>query len=50
MLDSAQEAAGLIKGKTRADLDRDRLLNLALIHLLEISSGFQAPAWKPKDV
>src|SRR5450759_378218 len=36
MLDSAQEASGLIKGKGRADLDRDRLLNLALVRLLEI--------------
>ena len=36
MLDSAQEASGLIKGKSRADLDRDRLLNLALVRLLEI--------------
>ncbi len=36
MLDSAQEAADLIKGKIREDLDRDRLLNLALVRLLEI--------------
>jgi uncharacterized protein with HEPN domain len=36
MLESAQEAVGLIKGKTRTDLDRDRLLNLALVRLLEI--------------
>ena len=36
MLDSTLEASGLIKGKSRADLDRDRLLNLALVRLLEI--------------
>jgi uncharacterized protein with HEPN domain len=36
MLDSALEASGLIKGNSRADLDRDRLLNLALVRLLEI--------------
>jgi uncharacterized protein with HEPN domain len=36
MLDSAQEATGLIKGKSRVDLDRDRLLSLALVRLLEI--------------
>ena len=36
MLDHAQEAVGLVQGKTRADLDTDRLLNLALVRLLEI--------------
>lgn len=36
MLDHAQEAVALIHGKSRKDLDRDRLLNLALVRLLEI--------------
>ena len=36
MLDHAREAVALAQGKTRADLDSDRLLELALIRLLEI--------------
>lgn len=36
MLDHAREAMVLVQGKTRADLDSDRLLNLALVRLLEI--------------
>jgi len=36
MLDHAREATALVQGKTRADLDSDRLLNLALVRLLEI--------------
>jgi uncharacterized protein with HEPN domain len=36
MLDHAREALVLAQGKTRADLDTDRLLNLALVRLLEI--------------
>ncbi len=36
MLDHALEAVTLTKGKTRADLDKDRELNLALVRLLEI--------------
>jgi uncharacterized protein with HEPN domain len=36
MLDHAQETVTLVQGKTRADLDADRLLNLALVRLLEI--------------
>jgi uncharacterized protein with HEPN domain len=36
MLDHAREAMALVQGKTRADLDTDRLLNLALVRLLEI--------------
>ena len=33
---AAREAIDLIQGKERADLDRERLLNLALVRLLEI--------------
>lgn len=36
MLDHAREAVSLVQGKNRADLDHDRLLNLALVRLLEI--------------
>ncbi len=36
MLDTAVEAATLCQGKQRADLDDDRLLELALTRLLEI--------------
>ena len=36
MLDHASEAVGLVKGRTREDLDTDRLLNLSLVRLLEI--------------
>lgn len=36
MLDHAVEAVGLIRGQTRADLDSDRKLNLALVRLVEI--------------
>jgi uncharacterized protein with HEPN domain len=36
MLDHAVEAAEFAEGHTRVDLDKDRLLNLALVRLLEI--------------
>ena len=36
MLDHAREAVSLAQGRTREDLDKDRLLNLALVRLLEI--------------
>jgi uncharacterized protein with HEPN domain len=36
MLDHALEAVSMTEGKTRADLDEDRQLNLALVRLLEI--------------
>ena len=36
MLAHAIEAIDLTRGRSRADLDRDRLLNLALVRLLEI--------------
>mgnify|MGYP001608772223 FL=1 len=36
MLDHAREAVSMVRGKTRADLDTDRQLNLALVRLLEI--------------
>jgi len=36
MLDLAEEAAELVRGKTRADLDRERVLTLALTRLVEV--------------
>jgi uncharacterized protein with HEPN domain len=36
MLDAAREAAQMAQGRTRADLDTDRPLNLSLVRLLEI--------------
>ena len=36
MLTHAREAVSLSQGRSRADLDADRLLNLALVRLLEI--------------
>lgn len=36
MLDYAREAVALARGKARADLDADRLLNLSLVHLVSM--------------
>ncbi|MEW6267197.1 MAG: HepT-like ribonuclease domain-containing protein [Thermodesulfobacteriota bacterium] len=36
LLDSAREAMNLVQTRSRPDLDTDRLLNLALVRLLEI--------------
>jgi uncharacterized protein with HEPN domain len=36
MLDTAKQAVGKIKGKTRADFDADENLRLALTHLIQI--------------
>ena len=36
MLDHSRDALGMVAGKRRADLDRDRKLNLALVRLLEV--------------
>ncbi len=36
MLDHAEEALAMVQGRTRADLDKDRPLNLSLVRLLEI--------------
>ena len=36
MLDHAREAVELTKNRARKDLDTDRLLNLALVRLVEI--------------
>lgn len=36
ILDAAREAVAFTKGRSRADLDTDRKLNLSLVRLLEI--------------
>jgi uncharacterized protein with HEPN domain len=36
MLDHAREACALVRNRTRQELETDRLLNLALVRLLEI--------------
>lgn len=36
MLDFAREAAAFAEGKTREDIKNDRLLNLALVRLIEL--------------
>lgn len=36
MLDHAREAIEMCRGRSRADLDNDRQLNLALVRLLEV--------------
>ena len=36
MLDAAKEAMSFVEGRTRADLDRDRLLELGLVKEIEI--------------
>src|SRR2546423_232140 len=48
MLDHAKEAVSFARGRTRADLDADRLLNLALTRLLEIT--VEAASRVPEDV
>lgn len=47
MLDHAEEAVQLVKNKSRADLDRDRVLGLALVRLLEIIG--EAANYIPKE-
>lgn len=48
MLNHASEAVLLAQGKSRADLDTDRLLNLALVRLLEIVGDAAGPV--PKEL
>lgn len=36
MLDAAREVVGFAAGRTRSDLDSDRMLNLSLVRLIEI--------------
>ncbi len=49
MLDHAREAVSLVKGKMRDDLDSDRLLNLALVRLVEIV-GEAADSLSPREM
>jgi len=48
MLAHAREALALVQGKSRADLDRERVLALALLQLLQIvgeAAGRLSPAY-----
>jgi uncharacterized protein with HEPN domain len=36
MLDCAMEIGSMVQGKTREDLDKERMLNLSLVRLLEV--------------
>ena len=36
MLDHAKEAVQMMRGRTRTDLDENRMLNLAVVRLVEI--------------
>ena len=48
MLDNAREAVDMARGRSRADLDVDRQLNLSLVRLLEIV-GEAAARVPPED-
>jgi len=48
MLDHAREAVNAVAGKTRADLGTERLLDLALMHLITIIG--EAANRVPKDI
>jgi uncharacterized protein with HEPN domain len=48
MRDHAREAIDLSSGRTRADLDSDRVLNLALVRLVEVVG--EAAARVPAEV
>lgn len=48
ILDHAREAVTIAQGKARADLDQDRLLNLALTRLIEIVG--EAASRVPEEV
>lgn len=47
MLDYSREAVSLTQGKSREDLDTNRLLNLALVRLLEVIG--EAASKVPKE-
>ena len=46
MLDHAREAVEMVRGRSRADLDTDRKLNLALVRLVEVP-GSPGSAHRP---
>jgi len=48
MLDYAREAAALVRGRSRGDLDTDRQLNLSAVRLLEVLG--EAASRIPSDV
>ena len=44
MLDAAREALSFVEGKSRADLDRDRMLTLSLIAATRVSPELKGVA------
>ncbi|MBI5710447.1 MAG: hypothetical protein HZC42_09120 [Candidatus Eisenbacteria bacterium] len=44
MLDAAHEAVELVKGKSQRDLERERLLHLSIVRLLEVVG--EAARWE----
>lgn len=49
MLDHAQEAVELCRGRTRQDLGADRLLNLAMVRLIEVVGEAANRVSKPRQ-
>lgn len=47
MLDYAREASDMAQGRVRADLDTDRMFNLALVRLVEVVG--EAASWVESD-
>lgn len=47
MLDYAREARDMAQGRVRADLDADRMFNLALVRLVEVVG--EAASWVEAD-
>ena len=47
MLDYAREAEDMAQGRVRADLDTDRMFNLALVRLVEVVG--EAASWIESD-
>jgi uncharacterized protein with HEPN domain len=47
MLDHAREAVEMVRNRSRTDLDTDRMLNLALVRLMEVVG--EAAAWVPEE-
>jgi uncharacterized protein with HEPN domain len=50
MLDAAREALAFAHGRSRTDLDRDRMLVLALVKSIEIIGEAALPGYPPKHV
>jgi len=47
MVDNAREAVEMVRNRSRTDLDTDRMLNLALLRLMEVVG--EAASWIPEE-